>query len=184
MALKDCSNAKEKLDAALAVPEGAQQPSEETKERLEREILAPWLRFLWETYRTVLEIIRTNTRLEGLYRYTCEQAFDYCIKFERTNEFRRLAELLRLHLQQLLKMIPQYYEEQVSVFTMSRRLLTIAQENVNFQLGLRFSQLNTAVKLSLWQEAYKCVEDIKSTVLAHSKVLTIHLLMITKCLTP
>lgn len=76
---------------------------EDTKELVDREIFYPWLRFLWETYRTVLEVIRTNTRLEHLYKETTEHAFDYCLKYERTNEFRRLAELLRSHQATILK---------------------------------------------------------------------------------
>lgn len=70
---------------------------EDSKELIDREIFYPWLRFLWETYRTVLEVTRINTRLEHLYKETAEQAFDYCLKYERANEFRRLAELLRAH---------------------------------------------------------------------------------------
>jgi len=38
-----------------------------------------------------------------------------------------------------------------------------------FQLEIRFGQLNTAVELEYWQEAYKSVEDIKNTLFVHSK---------------
>jgi len=92
--------------------------------------------------------------LEGLYKSTTEQAFEYCVKFNRTGEFKRLAELLRTHVSNTLKATPTYYE---------------SQENVLYQLTIRFAQLTAAVKLQLWQEAFRTVEDMKGTVLVHAK---------------
>jgi translation initiation factor 3 subunit A len=48
-------------------------------------------------YRTILEILRNNNKLEALYAMTANRAFAFCITYKRTTEFRRLCEILRNH---------------------------------------------------------------------------------------
>lgn len=53
---------------------------EDAKDRADREHVTPWLKFLWESYKTVLDILRTNQKLEGLYHHAARHAFHFCIK--------------------------------------------------------------------------------------------------------
>ncbi|CAM9552367.1 unnamed protein product, partial [Phaeothamnion confervicola] len=100
------------LKAAKAVGDLDQEVSPETimlstmtedgeKERMDREVVVPWLKFLWETYRAVLDILKTNSKLERVYHDTCIKAFNFCRVYERTTEFRRLCETLRQHISNL-----------------------------------------------------------------------------------
>ncbi|XP_051131367.1 eukaryotic translation initiation factor 3 subunit A [Andrographis paniculata] len=122
---------------------------EKGKDRSDRELVTPWFKFLWETYRTVLEILRNNSRLETLYAMTAHRAFQFCKQYKRTTEFRRLCEIIRNHLANLNK-----YRDQ-----RDRPDLT-APESLQLYLDTRFDQLKVATELELWQEAFRSIEDI------------------------
>lgn len=130
---------------------------EQSKDRTDRAIVTPWLKFLWETYRTVLEILKNNARLETMYQSTAMLAFKFCQKFARKTEFRRLCELLRNHVQNAAK-----YQSQMHAINLSD------PDTLQRHLDTRFEQLNVAVELELWQEAFRSVEDIH-TLLSLSK---------------
>lgn len=122
---------------------------EQSRDRTDRAIVTPWLKFLWETYRTVLDILKNNARLETLYQSTAHQAFQFCMKYTRKTEFRRLCELLRNHLQNAAK-----YQSQIHAINLSD------PDTLQRHLDTRFQQLNVAVELELWQEAFRSIEDI------------------------
>lgn len=102
-------------------------------------------------YRTVLDILRNNAKLEHLYQSTAVRACQFCVRYERKQEFRRLCDLLRFHLQQVLK-----YTNQTNSIDLNN------PESLQIHLETRFEQLNSAAKLQLWQEAYKAIEEISS----------------------
>ncbi|KAL8139989.1 hypothetical protein V2J09_006010 [Rumex salicifolius] len=122
---------------------------EKGKDRSDRELVTPCFKFLWETYRTVLEVLRNNSRLEALYAMTAHRAFQFCKQYKRTTEFRRLCEIIRNHLYNLNK-----YKDQ-----RDRPDLT-APESLQLYVDTRFEQLKVATELALWQEAFRSVEDI------------------------
>ncbi|CAM8914744.1 unnamed protein product [Rhodiola kirilowii] len=122
---------------------------EKGKDRSDRELVTPWFKFLWETYRTVLEILRNNSKLEALYAMTAHRAFQFCKQYKRTTEFRRLCEIIRNHLNNLNKYKDQRDRPDIS-----------APESLQLYLDTRMEQLKIATELELWQEAFRSVEDI------------------------
>ncbi|KAG6692964.1 hypothetical protein I3842_10G140800 [Carya illinoinensis] len=122
---------------------------EKGKDRSDRELVTPWFKFLWETYRTVLEILRNNSKLEALYAMTAHRAFQFCKQYKRKTEFRRLCEIIRNHLANLNK-----YRDQRDRPDLS------APESLQLYADTRFEQLKVATELELWQEAFRSIEDI------------------------
>ncbi|CAJ1866076.1 unnamed protein product [Sphenostylis stenocarpa] len=122
---------------------------EKGKDRSDRELVTPWFKFLWETYRTVLEILRNNSKLEALYAMTAHRAFQFCKQYKRTTVFRRPCEIIRNHLANLNK-----YRDQRGRPDLS------APESLHLYLDTRVEQLKIATELELWQEAFRLVEAI------------------------
>ena len=120
-----------------------------SKDRKDRKEVVPWFRFLWETYRITLDILRNNSRLEALYAMTAIKAYNFCLKHSRTTEFKRVCDIIRNHFTNLNK-----YNDM-----RDKPDLTLP-ETLGLYMETRFEQLNIAAKLKMWQEAFRTVEDI------------------------
>lgn len=114
-----------------------------------RAALTNWVKYLWETYRTILEITRNNDKVQELYHGTAQKGFIFCAGYKRTQEFRRLCEMLRTHYGTVDK-----YQQQTNAVDLNS---PITQD---LYLRTRYAQLKTAAGLQLWQEAYRTIEDI------------------------
>jgi translation initiation factor 3 subunit A len=123
------------------------------KDRTDREVVVPWLKFLWETYRGILDLLNKNARFEKVYHKTCEKAFKFCLDYDRNFEFHRLCEMLRNHLSILQKIAGVPGKQNRIIFEWT-------PESVELHLQTRFSQLEVATSLELWNEGFRTVEDI------------------------
>lgn len=128
---------------------------EKSADRTDREVVTPWFKFLWETHRNVLDVVRNNSRLEALYATAANRAFAFCQQYKRTTEFRRLCDILRNHLATLIK-----YKDQAG---RDRTDLSVPA-TWEIYVEMRFSQLRTACELELWAEAFRSVEDIQGLI--------------------
>jgi len=143
--------AVEDLDM-VQTPEGIMLSSvsaEDAQDRSDRLLLTPWVKFLWEAYRNVLELLRNNNRLERLYHDTAQDAFKFCLKYKRRAEFRKLCNLIKNHLDQVLK-----YQAQPTSVNLN------APESLQMNLETRLFQLESAISMELWQEAFRAIEGI------------------------
>ncbi|XP_017771246.1 PREDICTED: eukaryotic translation initiation factor 3 subunit A, partial [Nicrophorus vespilloides] len=161
MAEEKTENAREKSAQAvididdldnLATPESillSAVSGEDAQDRSDRTILTPWVKFLWESYCQCLELLRTNAHVETLYHDIARMAFQFCLKYNRKTEFRKLCDKLRKHLEDICKLPTQVANVSIS-----------KPETQQFNLETRLFQLDSAIQMELWQEAYKAIEDI------------------------
>ncbi|PSN55197.1 Eukaryotic translation initiation factor 3 subunit A [Blattella germanica] len=136
----------------LATPESillSAVSGEDAQDRSDRTILTPWVKFLWESYCQCLELLRTNAHVETLYHDIARMAFSFCLKYNRKTEFRKLCDKLRKHLEDIGKLPAQ--TANVSIHK---------PETQQLNLDTRLVQLDSAIQMELWQEAYKAIEDI------------------------
>lgn len=133
---------------------------EGAQDRSDRTILMPWVKFLWESYCQCLELLRTNSRVERLYHSIAQQAFRFCLKYQRKTEFRKLCDKLRNHLDLIIK------QQNPTANHINLNNSETQQSN----LDTRLVQLDAAIQMELWQEAYKAVEDIHGLMSLSKKV--------------
>lgn len=51
---------------------------EDTQARTDRVMLTPWVKFLWESYRNILELTKNNQTFEKLYTEVAKDGMEYC----------------------------------------------------------------------------------------------------------
>ncbi|ORM39699.1 Eukaryotic translation initiation factor 3 subunit A [Babesia sp. Xinjiang] len=103
-------------------------------------------RFLWETYKMILDIMRATPKLEKVYHDTARKAIQFCKDNGRLSEFKRLCEVLRAHNTFLMKV-----KHKPEMECMLKPELHIET---------RINQLIAACDMSLWKEAFNTVEDL------------------------
>ncbi|CCD22913.1 translation initiation factor eIF3 core subunit a NDAI_0A07590 [Naumovozyma dairenensis CBS 421] len=115
------------------------------------EAITSWTKFTWEAYRSVLDLLRNNSHLEITYSGVVSRTMQFCLKHNRKNEFKRLAEMLRQHLDAA------NYQQNKS----GSNIIDL-NDSATLQryLDQRFNQVTVSVKLELWHEAFRSVEDV------------------------
>lgn len=124
------------------------------KERIERRLIAPAQKFCFDVYDISLDICKNNDRLDIFYQNVANRAFKFCKVHERKADFRRLCEQ---RLRKDLTNAAKYGHQQHSINLSD-------PETLSRLIDTRFLQLETAVELELWQEAFRSVEDVHGLV--------------------
>ena len=88
---------------------------EDTQDRTDRIVLTPWVKFLWESFRNILELLKNNTLMESIYAAVAKRgvaschrnttlydvisfslclAFGFCLEYKRRTEFHKLCDIV------------------------------------------------------------------------------------------
>jgi len=122
----------------------------DTRQQSQDREVTSHFRFLWDTYRVILDVLKSNVRLEEVYHETAQHAFEFCRTNKRPQEFKRLCETLRKNYLDLSKpRTPNQHQVNPS-----------NPETVTRTIDTRFAQLRTATELDLWREAYNTATEI------------------------
>ncbi|KAL7064124.1 hypothetical protein AAHC03_05144 [Spirometra sp. Aus1] len=128
--------------------------AEGTQGRSDHTILMPWLKFLWEAYRICLDLVRNNSKFEHVYHRIVRDAFDFCVEYGRKTEFRKLSEMLRMH------------TARIQTQPVAQNAISLTNPDTQiWHFETRLRQLDCAMQLELYNEAFKTIEDIWSLVL-------------------
>jgi len=107
-------------------------------------------RFLWDTYKVILDVLKSNVRLEEVYHETAQHALEFCRQNKRVAEFKKLIDSLRKNWQDFFR----------RTGTMQNQVNPSNPETISRTIETRFSQLRTATELDLWREAYTTATEI------------------------
>eukprot|EP00427_Karlodinium_veneficum_P025303 CAMPEP_0169102040 /NCGR_PEP_ID=MMETSP1015-20121227/21956_1 /TAXON_ID=342587 /ORGANISM="Karlodinium micrum, Strain CCMP2283" /LENGTH=1112 /DNA_ID=CAMNT_0009163117 /DNA_START=28 /DNA_END=3366 /DNA_ORIENTATION=+ len=126
-----------------AIQEGTRQQNEE------RDVVAHF-QFLWATYKAIMDVLKSHSRLEEVYHETVRKAFEFCRANDRPRDFKNLCGIVQKNYQDLFK---QKSNAQNPVNPNSH-------ETIEHTITTRFSQLRTAAELGLWREAYNTASEV------------------------
>lgn len=78
------------------------------KEKSERDEIKSLLRLKWECYKSIIETVKTNKKLEELWSSVIQESLKLCQQYKRRIELHRFVEQMRRDQQQLINR-EQYY---------------------------------------------------------------------------
>ena len=117
----------------------------DSKKEVDRDVHA-WLRSLWEVYKTILDLLKNNAKLEDCYHETARRAFDFCLSNDRPLEFKRLCDTIRNH-----------QASTKSNSTFENAVNANNPHTIQRMLETRFKQMDVAIECNMWREAQQTV---------------------------
>jgi len=124
--------------------------------RTEKSLIRDAMKNVWETFKMIIEATSKNKKLEDLYGLIIKKCFDFCKKYNRRTEFKKLCELIRFQLNSIIRSLMNNPDYSKIPFAID---LTNLETNEK-QIMIRFDQLEYIYEFELWQEAIKTLEDI------------------------
>ena len=119
-------------------------------------------KFIWEAYKTLLDLTKTNAKLFNLYAQILKDCFTFCGENQRNHEFKALCDSVRNHLYAIKK------NENKPNFT---NKIQISDPNIlQILIQTSLNQIETANKLEEWEESFRTSEKIISFIEEYEKI--------------
>ena len=113
------------------------------------------MRFLWEIYKLSLDLLKTNGKMVVAYKDSAISAISFCEKYKRTTECRKLCEVLRGHLNNILRI------QNSSSGPSLTYMMKLDDDTLKNLIPIREKLMEVCMKLNLWQEAFRAAEDTR-----------------------
>ena len=111
---------------------------------------------MWEGYKSIVETVRVNQKLEDVYMATLNKIFDFVDRYNRVQEFKSFCKSLRTGLQNAFSKRDKA-EQQKAIY------IDIEKTDVNTRnIEVRMEQFKVTTKLGLWSESFQVLEDINT----------------------
>ena len=145
---------------------------EEAKDRISRELLHPWLRYLIECYKACMDVCIKHPDFEDTFHKLAQRAFNFCKRRQQRLAFRNnFCRLMREHwqaMQNLTKEKKDKMKEQVK--REQKPGPYVPTTKFNLMITAHLEQLDVAVHFDNWQDAYRAIEEIDQK-MSHFKVM-------------
>ena len=129
---------------------------------IDEEMFLTEQKFIWEAYKTLLDLTKTNAKLFYLYAQILKDCFSFCGKNQRNHEFKALCDSVRNHLYTLKK------NENKPNFA---NKIQISDPNIlKILIQTSLNQIETANKLEEWEESFRTSEKIVSFIEEYEKI--------------
>ena len=129
---------------------------------IDEELFLNEQKFIWEAYKTLLDLTKTNSKLFNLYALILKDCFAFCGENQRNHEFKALCDSVRNHLYTLKK------NENKPNFANKIQISDPIILKILIQTSL--NQIETANKLEEWEESFRTSEKIVSFIEEYEKI--------------
>ena len=129
---------------------------------IDEELFLTEQKFIWEAYKTLLDLTKTNSKLFNLYAQILKDCFTFCGENQRNHEFKALCDSVRNHLYTLKK------NENKPNFANKIQISDPSVLKILIQTCI--NQIETANKLEEWEESFKTSEKIVSFIEEYEKL--------------
>ncbi len=104
---------------------------------------------MWEGYKSIVDTVKVNQKLEGVYLATLTKVFDFVDRFNRKHEFESFCRNLRGGLQSAFSKRDRT-EQQKGIY------IDLEKADVNTRnIDIRMEQFKVTTKLGLWRESFE-----------------------------